>query len=210
MNEPRASRAGFPGYGITEDAEGMLPWSWAVERLAVAHNYWVATASSERGPHTMPVWGLWHDDAFVFSTGAASRKARNLAADPRIVVHLESGDEVVLLEGSAEPVERDDRGDRRVRQEVRVPSRGRRRRLVPRVAAPRVRLARARLPAERDAIRFLVGGFGEIAAVSPGRAERRDAASSVAPIATAIGAPCVLASHRPSHPSDEHHSAKPS
>ena len=105
MNEPRASRAGFPGYGITTDAEGMLSWSWAVERLAVAHNYWIATASAERGPHAMPVWGLWRDDAFVFSTGTESRKARNLAADPRVVVHLESGDEVVLLEGVAEATE---------------------------------------------------------------------------------------------------------
>lgn len=105
MNESRASRAAFPGYGITTDAEGMLPWSWAVERLAVAHNYWVATASGERGPHAMPVWGLWREEAFVFSTGTTSRKARNLAADPRIVVHLESGDEVVLLEGVAEPAE---------------------------------------------------------------------------------------------------------
>jgi len=105
MNEPRASRAGFPGYGITTDAEGMLPWSWAVERLAVAHNYWVATASAERGPHAMPVWGLWYEDAFVFSTGAESRKARNLAADPRVVVHLESGAEVVIVEGEAEQIE---------------------------------------------------------------------------------------------------------
>jgi pyridoxine/pyridoxamine 5'-phosphate oxidase len=104
MTEPRASRAGFPGYGITTDVEGMLPWSWAVERLAVAHNYWVATASAERGPHAMPVWGLWRDGAFVFNTGAESRKARNLAADPRVVVHLESGDEVVVLEGVVERV----------------------------------------------------------------------------------------------------------
>jgi hypothetical protein len=55
-----------------------------------------------------------------------------------------------------------------------------------------------------------LGGFGEIVAESLGRSARPDAASSVAPIARAIGAPCVLASERASHPSDEHHSAKPS
>ena len=43
-----------------------------------------------------------------------------------------------------------------------------------------------------------------------GRAARPDAASSVAPIATAMGTPCVLASERPPHPADEQHSAKPS
>jgi len=46
--------------------------------------------------------------------------------------------------------------------------------------------------------------------VSPGRAGRPDAASSVAPIATAIAAPCVLASERPAHPDDEWHPSTPS
>ena len=55
-----------------------------------------------------------------------------------------------------------------------------------------------------------VGGLGETSAEPPGRAARPEAASSVAPIATAIGAPCVLASERASHPSDERRSAKPS
>jgi hypothetical protein len=104
MTEPRISRPGFPGYGITDD-DALLPWSWAAERLTAAHNYWIATVSTERGPHAMPVWGLWREDSFVFSTGLTSRKARNLAADPRIVVHLESGEEVVVIEGAAESAE---------------------------------------------------------------------------------------------------------
>jgi general stress protein 26 len=52
----------------------------------------------------MPVWGLWLDGALYFSSGSASRKTRNLAVDPRIVVHLESGDDVVVLEGGAQRV----------------------------------------------------------------------------------------------------------
>jgi DNA-binding SARP family transcriptional activator len=58
--------------------------------------------------------------------------------------------------------------------------------------------------------RLPVGGFGGTVAVSRGRAGRRAAASSVAPLAPASEAPCVLASRRPSHPRNEHHSAKPS
>ena len=46
-------------------------------------------------------------------------------------------------------------------------------------------------------------------AVSRGRAECRDAAFSVAPIGTAIGAPCVLASRHPSHTRDEHRPSEP-
>jgi hypothetical protein len=52
----------------------------------------------------MPVWGVWVDDAFFFGSGRDSAKSRNLASNPSIVVHLESGDETVILEGRAEPV----------------------------------------------------------------------------------------------------------
>src|SRR5215510_4865534 len=47
-------------------------------------------------------------------------------------------------------------------------------------------------------------------AVPSGRAARPDAASSVAPVEVTTGAPCVLASERPSHPDDEQRPAKPS
>jgi hypothetical protein len=52
----------------------------------------------------MPVWGLWLDGAVWFSTDPASWKGRNLEARPEIVVHLESGDEVCILEGTVERV----------------------------------------------------------------------------------------------------------
>lgn len=52
----------------------------------------------------MPVWGVWMDEAFLFSTDPQSRKGRNLAANPELVVHLESGDDVVILEGRSELV----------------------------------------------------------------------------------------------------------
>jgi len=88
-------------YGVGDDPDGLLSWRWAEERLEAAHNYWVATS----GPHASPVWGLWRDGSFVFSCSQGSRKARALARDPNIVVHLESGDDVVIVEGVAEPIE---------------------------------------------------------------------------------------------------------
>jgi PPOX class probable F420-dependent enzyme len=103
--EPTATRPGFePGYGIHDAPDGMLPWSWAVERLESGRNYWIGTARKDGRPHAAPVWGLWIDDAILFSTSPRSRKGRNLARDPRVVVHLESGDEVVIVEGEVERV----------------------------------------------------------------------------------------------------------
>jgi PPOX class probable F420-dependent enzyme len=91
-------------YGVPTDASGadLLPWSWAVEQLTLARNYWVCTTRSDGRPHTAPVWGLWLDDAVWFSTAPSSVKGRNLARDPRVVIHLESGDDTVILEGEAE------------------------------------------------------------------------------------------------------------
>jgi hypothetical protein len=101
---PTASRPYIPGYGIAEatQGEGLLPWTWAVERLTAAHNYWLATTAPGGAPHLMPVWGIWQDGAFRFSTGAGSRKARNFRADPPCVVSTERADETVILEGEVE------------------------------------------------------------------------------------------------------------
>jgi hypothetical protein len=77
-----------------------LPWSWVTERLERNRNYWLCTTRPDGRPHTAPVWGVWLDDTLVFSTGRASVKGRNLAYSPSVAVHLESGDEVVTLEGA--------------------------------------------------------------------------------------------------------------
>lgn len=93
----------MPGYGIERDEAGMLPWSYVEERMAAARNYWLATMGDGR-PHAAPIWGVWHTGSFYFSNGAKSRKGRNLAANPAASLHLESGDEVVILEGAVENV----------------------------------------------------------------------------------------------------------
>ncbi len=105
QGEPRAGRPHMPaGYGIHPlEAGGLLSWSTVTDQLVKAHNYWVITTSQGQ-PHAAPVWGVWLDDTVYFSTDRASRKSRNLAANPEIVVHLESGDDVVILEGTAEEI----------------------------------------------------------------------------------------------------------
>jgi hypothetical protein len=49
----------------------------------------------------MPVWGIWVDGAFYFSTGSKSRKARNLARNRRCIVCNERADQAVIVEGVA-------------------------------------------------------------------------------------------------------------
>jgi hypothetical protein len=107
-NTARSRPAFDPGYGISNDDEGMLPWSWADERLAVSRNYWIVTSGEDGEPSAAPVWGVWADGAVYFGTNPRSRKGRNLARDPRAVIHLESGDEVVILHGEVEIYEVED------------------------------------------------------------------------------------------------------
>jgi Pyridoxamine 5'-phosphate oxidase len=85
---------------------GELPWSWATERLNKARNYWIATTRSSGKPHSRPVWGIWLDNAFYFSTGSLA--ASNLSIHSAITVHLESGSEVVIIEGIAKPLDDED------------------------------------------------------------------------------------------------------
>ncbi len=101
---PRQSRPGMgEDYGIDQTkVDGMLSWDWLSERMATSHNYWLGTTYPDGRPHAMPIWGLWLDETFYFSTGRNSRKGRNLAANPEVVIHLESGDEVVVIEGTVE------------------------------------------------------------------------------------------------------------
>jgi hypothetical protein len=99
--EPKADRPSpSKSYVIRTDLEGMLPCAGARERLEQSHNYSISTTRPDGCPHGMPVWGVWLDDAIHFGTGRNSTKARNLSANPAAVMHLESEDDVVTLEGT--------------------------------------------------------------------------------------------------------------
>ena len=96
--KPRARRGGpvvdrpdIP-YGLKGPKEGLglLPWSRASDRLRSSYIYWISTTRRDGRPHCIPVWGLWMDETLYFSNGAQT--ARNLARDPRVSVHLESGE----------------------------------------------------------------------------------------------------------------------
>ncbi|MGB3680953.1 MAG: pyridoxamine 5'-phosphate oxidase family protein [Rubrobacteraceae bacterium] len=88
-------------YGISQGAEGLLSWEWVSGRMAESRNYWISTTRPDGKPHAAPVWGVWIEDILYFGTAPTSRKARNPARNPNVAVHLESGDETVIVEGVA-------------------------------------------------------------------------------------------------------------
>ncbi|HKT87011.1 MAG TPA: pyridoxamine 5'-phosphate oxidase family protein [Candidatus Sulfotelmatobacter sp.] len=102
VRTPKSSRIDAPGYGFPKGTKGLLPWSWAEQRLKKSHNYWITTVKPDGSPHTMVVWGLWQDGRFLFSTGSKSRKAQNLAQNPHCIVCTEKAEEAVIIQGVAE------------------------------------------------------------------------------------------------------------
>lgn len=105
--QPRADRPFAPGYGIVgaDDGIGLLPWSWVARKMNRCRTFWLATIhSSGARPHVMPIWGVWVEDAFYFSTGRKSRKGQNLAANPACTIANDDGEEAVIVEGAANEV----------------------------------------------------------------------------------------------------------
>ena len=93
-------------YGILDESagSGLLPWGRVSERLAASRNYWIHTTRPDGRPHAKPVWGLWLEERFYFGTSPESVDGQNISANSSITVHLESGDDAVILEGHAEVV----------------------------------------------------------------------------------------------------------
>jgi len=83
---------------------GTMAWSDVERSLVGAQNYWVVTTGPDGMPQPTPVWAVWLDDRLWFSCGSETVKARNIARQPRVAVHLESGDQPVVVRGIAEPI----------------------------------------------------------------------------------------------------------
>jgi nitroimidazol reductase NimA-like FMN-containing flavoprotein (pyridoxamine 5'-phosphate oxidase superfamily) len=96
-------RPTFPK-GYVEHPTAMLTWDQVVSRLADAQNYWLCTVRPDGRPHAVPKWGVWVEQKLYFDGSPETRHARNIVKNPRVVVHLESGEKAVILEGVCEPV----------------------------------------------------------------------------------------------------------
>ncbi|MFH8792956.1 pyridoxamine 5'-phosphate oxidase family protein [Streptomyces sp. NPDC017941] len=89
----------------SSEGAAATPWPRAREVLAAAELFWISTVRPDGRPHVTPLSALWQGDALYFSTGPAERKARNLLANPEVV--LTTGTNVwdegldVVVEGTA-------------------------------------------------------------------------------------------------------------
>jgi hypothetical protein len=97
---PKPTMPHFPEGYIPKDAgKEKLDWRYVQERMTESINYWVATATPKGKPSATPVWAVWIDDKLYFDGAPSTRRGRNISANPLTAVHLESGEQAVMLEG---------------------------------------------------------------------------------------------------------------
>jgi len=105
MTQPLITRPHFPeGYLVHPKA--LLSWSHVEQRLGSAKNYWLCSVRPNGHPHSVPKWGVWVDSRLYFDGSPETRHARNIDANPHVSLHLESGDDVVIVEGTARAVDK--------------------------------------------------------------------------------------------------------
>jgi hypothetical protein len=63
------------------------------------HTCWLTTINLDGSPHLTGVGALWADEAFWFETGGQTRKARNLARDPRCALSVATQDFDLVVDG---------------------------------------------------------------------------------------------------------------
>jgi hypothetical protein len=63
------------------------------------HTCWLTTLNADGSPHVTGIGALWAEGAFWLETGELTRKARNLARDPRCALSLATEEFDLVVEG---------------------------------------------------------------------------------------------------------------
>jgi hypothetical protein len=84
---------------MPDDAPVPLGWPEIAGRLAPARLLWLHTTGLAGAPQVTAVWGAVVNECLYLYTERTTVKARNLTADPRAAIHLESGADVVIVYG---------------------------------------------------------------------------------------------------------------
>lgn len=113
MKPTKITRPTFPP-GYVGHPTSEVSWEYVEKQLTAAKNYWLcsvrpplqaeALAGQASGrPHCVPRWAVYLDGVIYYDGSPETRHARNIVQNPRVSLHLESGDEAVILEGESRP-----------------------------------------------------------------------------------------------------------
>lgn len=105
MTSLKIIRPKFPP-GYADLPASFLTWDWVAAQLDSSLHYWLCSVRADGRPHVVPRWGVFLDEKFYYDGSPETRHARNIETNPHVSLHLESGTEAIILEGTAGPAGR--------------------------------------------------------------------------------------------------------
>jgi hypothetical protein len=96
------TRPKFPP-GYVDKPTSSLTWDWVATQLTGSKHYWVCSVRPNGHPHVVPRWGEFIENKFFYDGSPETRHALNIAENPHVSLHLESGEKAVILEGISQP-----------------------------------------------------------------------------------------------------------
>jgi hypothetical protein len=107
VSEIKITRPLFPK-GYVDNPISSLTWDYVVQRLTDSKNYWLSSVRPDGRPHSIPRWGVFINDKLYYDGSPETIHARNILKNSRVTLHLESGDEALIAEGTSAPHEKPD------------------------------------------------------------------------------------------------------
>jgi hypothetical protein len=102
MKPTKITRPIFPR-GYVDKPTSFLTWDWVAAQLTESKNYWLCSVRPNGHPHVVPRWAVFIDGKIYYDGSPETRHARNIESNPQISLHLESGTEAIMLEGTSAP-----------------------------------------------------------------------------------------------------------
>jgi nitroimidazol reductase NimA-like FMN-containing flavoprotein (pyridoxamine 5'-phosphate oxidase superfamily) len=90
--------------GYVDHPTSEVPWAEIEKRLTESKNYWMCSVRPNGRPHVVPRWAVYVDEKIYYDGSPETRHARNIVENPHVSVHLESGLEAIILDGTCFPV----------------------------------------------------------------------------------------------------------
>jgi hypothetical protein len=108
MEPTKITRPKFPK-GYADKPVSYLTWDWVATRLTESKHYWICSVRPDGRPHVVPRWCVFVDGKIYYDGSTETRHAINIGSNPNVTVHLENGQEAVILEGTSNPAGRPSR-----------------------------------------------------------------------------------------------------
>ena len=102
---PKILRPTFPP-GYVDKPVSFLTWEWVAAQVTESLHYWLCSVRADGRPHVVPRWGVYFDNKFYYDGSPETRHARNIVMNPHVSLHLENGEQAIILEGTSEPAGR--------------------------------------------------------------------------------------------------------